>query len=506
MQFQRFPLLLLVLLLVVVSPAAGRVRWGGTPSSSARQHSRVLEFFCFLGAADCEDTGSSTNNATTTTDNNNNGGGGDWCVPLMGPCPEGTTDNRNYTDCENRTDGLFGGRPIFGDCGYVTEVVDGVVGSTDTDGDGRTDAVQLDLPDSIEEFFAGGDDDDDETDAGNGTSTRSSSTTTTPKSHGWLQLFPEGSLMWDIFGPEADANSTANATAEVTGFLDNAIDTLFGDRDGFLEPSLQFSSDWEPTYGNGTCLALPNTTNAGTVVGNNTSTTPPVASMEYNACRTTLGRDGFYVCRTLYNPYTGIPQDKTLCIDHGENEDEDQQQQNRKRMMVPNDACGCCDGVCPEDLIEEQCQCRCDLNGINDGLLIVSNRLASSKCVSREDGIATVGQQLDVQCSTACLDSPAVSTETPPSLAGGSVLTEEEEDALAGGSVLTEEEDDTLAAGAELTEEEEEDDALAGGTVLTEEDLVTERPNTTTSPTATPVTEGTDVDINATAASDAPLP
>ena len=265
---------------------------------------------------------------------------------LLGLCEDDpSAQNRDYTGCENRTDGFFGGRPLIGECGYITEFVDQWIEPEDTDGDGEFDRI---IFNNVLEGRVNAD---------------GSVSSRVPPS--WLQIFPRDSLMWEIFGPEGTFDESV---------IDRAIGSIFGEESTFGRIVVApFALDWEPTFTNATCPV-------------NTVGVPAAASTP--TCMTSRRSDGVYVCRTLYNPYTAEADSRTICM--GPNE----------QLLASNDVCGCCGGICPEVVVEEECQCRCNLNGINDGLSITSNGFGES-CVTKENAVATIGQ-FDVACSNAC--------------------------------------------------------------------------------------------------------
>jgi hypothetical protein len=243
----------------------------------------------------------------------------------------------NYTRCNNRTDGIFGGRPLFGGCGVLTEFVDSLFNTTDSNGDGVVDGVTIGNPTEADNVVT----DEDL----------------------FLRLFPEGSLLWEIFNEEDDeefVESVLGAFREVTDLFNN----------GFVD-------DWEKS------VAFTNNTCPKNVT---TAVVEPV-------CLNLRGGQGFWVCRTLYDPFSGVASNQSVCIDKGE-------------YLAKNDQCGCCGASCPQS-----CPCKCNLSGsggTNNGVLVTNYLFDTdisfgNRCVTPEFATAAVSRYGgNIECLDKC--------------------------------------------------------------------------------------------------------
>ena len=222
----------------------------------------------------------------------------DWCLGIFRDCDSNSNQTTN-SDCSNSDGGIFGGRPLFGDCGIITELLfgseNGILNGTDTDGDGRNDQFSFGSNSSDKGPFGFG-------------------------------LLPEGGFLYKIFNRDDDKT-----------ILEAIVDVFDDGTDAF---SFGFIEDWSESAvtTNQTCV--------------NEDDAP--------ACFDATGNDGFWVCRTLTDPYTAEPTSKSVCIGTGS-------------FLDGNDACGCCSSstngtsapACPAP-----CPCTCDRDGTGDGVWI----------------------------------------------------------------------------------------------------------------------------------------
>jgi hypothetical protein len=297
-------------------PASGllrHVRSDNTPLNEPPRQGQRRNLFCLGLFRDCDEDGNRDEIVENGGDDNSNNdedsnstdvgsgagtedlGRDDWCFGIFRDC-DGTSAN---TNCDEADNGIFGGRPLFGDCGVITEFLfgseNGILNGTDTDGDGLND-----------EFYFG-----------------SNSSDKGPFGFG---ILPEGGFLYKIFNRDDD-----------TTILEAIVDVFDDGTDAF---SFGFIEDWSESAvrTNQTCV--------------NEDDAP--------ACFDATGTDGFWVCRTLTDPYTAEPTSKSVCIGAGS-------------FLEGNDACGCCPSTpngtgtptCPE-----QCPCVCDREGTGDGVWI----------------------------------------------------------------------------------------------------------------------------------------
>jgi hypothetical protein len=281
-------------------------------NSPLRQRRRSL--LCLGIFRDCDDgendSGASDGDVEDDNDGGNNStdvgvGAGtadifndDWCLGIFRDCDidSNTTTSSN---CSDANGGIFGGRPPFGDCGIITELLfgseNGILKGTDTDGDGLNDQFSFGSNSSDKGPFGFG-------------------------------LLPEGAFLYKIFNRDDDKTT-----------LEAIVDVFDDGTDAF---SFGFIEDWSNSAvtTNQTCV--------------NEDDAP--------ACFDATGNDGFWVCRTLTDPYTAEPTSKSVCIGTGS-------------FLEGNDACGCCSSTtngtasptCPAP-----CPCTCDRDGTDDGVWI----------------------------------------------------------------------------------------------------------------------------------------
>ena len=314
-------------------------------SNRPKQRSRSL--LCLGILRDCEEEEEEDDGSGLVDDNNNNstnddvGGGagnrdfnnGGFCLGIFRECDNNSTVSN--ANCSEATGGIFGGRPLFGECGIISQLLGGING-TDTDGDGEID------------FEFG--------------------TNSSDKGPFGLGLLPEGGLLWRLFNTEDDLSFIE---AIMTEFDEGTNPFAFG-----------FIEDWSESAvtSNKTCV--------------NADTSP--------ACFDSTGNDGFWVCRTLSDPYTGEPGSKTLCIGEGS-------------FLEKNDVCGCCPApnstattpVCPA-----QCPCTCDLDETGDGVWVTTNLnslhienatdLNVERCVDPRWAVSATGSFERINCLEKC--------------------------------------------------------------------------------------------------------
>jgi hypothetical protein len=109
-------------------------------------------------------------------------------------------------------------------------------------------------------------------------------------------------------------------------------------------------------------------------------------------CFDQFGKEGFWSCRTLTNPFTGKPSSASVCVSKGQ-------------FLTDNDECGCC---IPEGSDEPSCpavcECICDLKEVGDGVLITTATIFGNTtvCVDPRLAASVVSSSLRVACSDAC--------------------------------------------------------------------------------------------------------
>ena len=303
-------ILLLLLTSLVVTSVAQRDDIDTNESGRLRRQRRGL--ICFGIFRDCDDSDNDNEEGEDSNSTDVGAGAGseeldsdDWCLGLFRDC--GSSNNNNNdgspTNCSEATNGIFGGRPLFGECGVINEILfgsdNGVLNGTDTDGDGFYD-----------EFYFG-----------------SNSSDKGPFGFG---LLPESGFLYEIFNTDDDKT-----------IIEALVNVFDEGTDGF---AFGFIEDWSESAvtTNQTCV--------------NADNAP--------ACFDATGNDGFWVCRTLTDPYTAQPSSKSVCIGAG-------------AFLDGNDACGCCpsttNGTSAASTCPDQCPCVCDRDGVGDGVWIMTD-------------------------------------------------------------------------------------------------------------------------------------
>lgn len=94
------------------------------------------------------------------------------------------------------------------------------------------------------------------------------------------------------------------------------------------------------------------------------------------------GDNGTWVCRTLFDLWTGKSREFTACID--------------PQMALASDGCGCCGGSCPS-----QCTCDCVLFDGTAGVRIKFEHDGHNQCVPSVNAIAMVAMG-GFSCATNC--------------------------------------------------------------------------------------------------------
>jgi hypothetical protein len=112
------------------------------------------------------------------------------------------------------------------------------------------------------------------------------------------------------------------------------------------------------------------------------------AAAEEPECALRNGELGNWLCRTIVDPLTLDSDSWSTC--------------GNATRALPSDACGCCDGDCPEE-----CACGCPIEGVADaGVLVTMTRKsgeANEKCLAPEKAISLIAKPGDrVQCATEC--------------------------------------------------------------------------------------------------------
>jgi hypothetical protein len=252
----------------------------------------------------------------------------------------GNSDSPNCDESSRR--GIFGGRPLFGECGIITEFVSDIFGNifngTDTNGDG----------DDFQFEFNGSD-----------------------KGPFGLGLLPEGGLLWRVWNGDGDLP-----------IIEAIMQAFHRDTQSLTS---NFLEDWSESA----------------VVTNDTCVEDAAAP----ECLDVLGQPGFWVCRTLTDPFTGIPNSKNVCIGKG-------------AFLPSNDKCGCCSAaassspgnatatnataVCPAP-----CPCQCDLVGDVDPGVWISAKAGgdtspSNRCVDPRWAASITSRFERIQCLTEC--------------------------------------------------------------------------------------------------------
>jgi len=300
----------------------------------------------FLDDLACGLFGACDENSTTTSDGA--GDDEDWLSGLVGDVFYGITcgifeicddetrgDASNSTsDCATETDGILGGRPWFGECGIIAEFLGGVFNDTS---------------DAIDDLF-------------NGTADGGVLIDFDNPNDPFTQLFAEGGLLFDIFNSNSDVNLWQT-------ILESFQDTTDKFAFGFIE-------DWAES------ATVANETTCNT-------TTPE--------CFDQYGNEGFWVCRTLFDPFSGLPGSRSVCIGEG-------------AFLDGNDSCDCCEeGEPAVPTCPEPCPCPCDLDndGVIDGVWITSEiglgaGIASERCVDPKWAVSTVSRFSGINCLETC--------------------------------------------------------------------------------------------------------
>ena len=115
------------------------------------------------------------------------------------------------------------------------------------------------------------------------------------------------------------------------------------------------------------------------------------------ACFDATGNDGFWVCRTLTDPYTAQPSSKSVCIGAG-------------AFLDGNDACGCCpsttNGSSTAPTCPDQCPCVCDRDGVGDDVRILNientTDLNIQNCVDPRLAISATNGFGSISCVEEC--------------------------------------------------------------------------------------------------------
>lgn len=249
---------------------------------------------------DCnKTTDSDQNNSTADTEDEDNSENSNNGTDITGNEEESENQSESNDNCSNVDTGIFGRRPLLGECGILTELISNLFGSFGENSDDNEDGI-------VGEINLGGSDEG---------------------GPFGLGLLPEGGLLWKVWNRDGD---------------DSLIGSLTKSFDQNTQPfTSSFLQDWSETAvtSNDTCV-------------DDVATVPE--------CFDAQGDAGFWVCRTLTNPYTGIADNQNVCIGTGS-------------FLVNNDNCGCClneststaNGtttaaapVCPAP-----CPCQCDLEG-----------------------------------------------------------------------------------------------------------------------------------------------
>lgn len=170
-------------------------------------------------------------------------------------------------------------------------------------------------------------------------------------------------------------NSTTDDSNNVTTIINSLFDALKNITNKIPQPPQfnGFLSEWE----------------ADAVVSK-TKTCQNAASAP--ECYDPLGQEGFWVCRTLSNPFTGTPSSKDVCISKGQ-------------FLSNNDECGCCIRVgetvptCPK-----VCECTCKLNGNAKGVLVNVTTVFgnTTMCVDTRWAVSSVDNNDLLTCDDSC--------------------------------------------------------------------------------------------------------
>lgn len=98
------------------------------------------------------------------------------------------------------------------------------------------------------------------------------------------------------------------------------------------------------------------------------------------------GDEGIWVCRTLFDPFSGESKETTACID--------------STKAVEKDECGCCGGECPS-----ACECTCAMMDGAEGVLVQPTATVDAEhfrhCLPGVNALATIARGTD-ECATNC--------------------------------------------------------------------------------------------------------
>jgi hypothetical protein len=105
-------------------------------------------------------------------------------------------------------------------------------------------------------------------------------------------------------------------------------------------------------------------------------------------CALRNGELGAWLCRTIFDRLTGESDSWSTC--------------GNATRALPSDACGCCDGECPDE-----CTCGCPLDGVADtGVLVTMARPSgeeNERCLAPEKAISLIAKPGGrFQCVTEC--------------------------------------------------------------------------------------------------------
>jgi len=101
------------------------------------------------------------------------------------------------------------------------------------------------------------------------------------------------------------------------------------------------------------------------------TTCPESSTTAEPDCFARRGEVGSWVCRTLYNPFTGEAKEFNDCI--------------TETRGLETDTCGCCGGVCPPT-----CPCECEMRNGETGVLVTGSEGERSICVPAERAVSMI--------------------------------------------------------------------------------------------------------------------
>lgn len=99
------------------------------------------------------------------------------------------------------------------------------------------------------------------------------------------------------------------------------------------------------------------------------------------------GDAGVWVCRTLYNPFTGEPSSETDCV-------------NPEWTVATTDICGFCEGFTPE-----VCECPCETRLGEEGVLVEltkPNGNVTERCFETSKAVTAVNRLEEISCKEVC--------------------------------------------------------------------------------------------------------